>query len=93
MLLFPIIFIGLVGVLCVGTGIWMIFFSKEFTTTSNLSRVFAFGFFGAAILRIFFKPRENKWLGWQKNTLGIILICIGLICLYVLLRILQSDIV
>ena len=44
-MLFPIIFIGVVGVVCIGTGVWMIFFAKNFTTTSDISRVFIFGFF------------------------------------------------
>ncbi len=92
-MLFPIIFIGLVGIVCIGTAIWMLFFAKEFTTTSDLSRVFIFGFFGAAILRLFFKPRDNKWLGWQKNVFGIILLAIGIICLYNLLRIFQSNLI
>ena len=81
-MLFPIIFIGVVGVVCIGTGVWMIFFAKNFTTTSDISRVFIFGFFGAAILRLFFKPRENKWIGWQKNVLGIIFFIVGVACLY-----------
>lgn len=92
-MLFPIIVIGLFGVICVGSSMWMIFFAKNFRTTSDISRVFIFGFFGAAILRFFFKPRENTWAGWQKNVLGIFLLIIGLICLYSLWAIRKSGLV
>ena len=71
-----------IGLVLVGSGFWIIIFSKKLRTTSDIMRVFIFGWVGAAFLRLFFKPRENEWVGWQKNLLGILFLIVGIGCLY-----------
>ena len=72
----------IIGLVLFGSGLWIIFFSNKLRTTSDIMRVFIFGWVGAAFLRLFLKPRENEWVGWQKNLLGSLFLLAGIICLY-----------
>lgn len=81
LMLIPILILGAIGCCLILGGGWIVFFSRTVRSTSDLSRVALLGFLGAALTRIFWKPREQYHKGWNKNVFGLFFIMTGFIIL------------
>jgi len=81
-MIIPFIILGIFGVTLVGAGIWVIFIAREVNTTSDINRVLMLGWLGAALTRLFFDPKTQKWIGWKKNLLGFLFVFAGVVSLY-----------